>query len=198
MFDLPEPSQSGQYKCIVVDPPWDQGMIGKRSARPKSKTEFAYPLMAPGEIAELPVREWASPQSFLWLWATNSRSGATKRPILIHAFELMEHWGFRYYAMLTWCKAAGPTPFGPYQMATEQCLFGFMGKADFKGIPMGKFKTHFLTPQPKVHSEKPEVLYQHIANSFPGPRLDVFSRRRHHGFDSWGNEAQSEIQEMLL
>ena len=37
----------------------------------------------------------------MWLWATNSRSKSSGRPILQQAFDLMEKWGFRYYTLIT-------------------------------------------------------------------------------------------------
>jgi len=40
------------------------------------------------------------------------------------------------------------------------------------------------------HSEKPKGLYDSIRNFFPEKRLDVFARRRHQGFDAWGNQVQ--------
>ena len=116
---IPTPPLAGQYRCLVVDPPWDQGKTGKRSVRPNQGTNLDYPTMTYDEVAALPVGEWAAPNAFLWLWATNSRSRSSKRPILLQAFELMEHWGFRYYTVLTWDKRTGPCPFGPYQITTE-------------------------------------------------------------------------------
>ena len=186
-----EPALSGEYRCIIIDPPWDQGKTGKRSARPNQGTELDYPTMTFDEISQLPVPEWAAPQSFLWLWATNSRSRSAKRPILSLAFDLLEGWGFRYYTMLTWDKSTGPCPFGPYQITTEHVLFGYRGKSDFPKDAMGKMKTVFRAPVTR-HSEKPACLYQDIERFFDGPRLDVFARRRHNGFDAWGDEAVSE------
>ena len=177
----------GSYKCIVVDPPWDQGKTGKRKARPNQGTELDYPTMTFNEIANIPIDKWAGEECFLWLWATNSRSRSSGKPILIQAFELMEHWGFRYYTTLTWDKKTGPCPFGPYQITTEHCLFGYRGKAKFPNSSIGKMKTAFTAPVTK-HSQKPALLYENISEHFSSPRLDVFARRRHSGFDAWGNE----------
>ena len=182
--------EAKQYHCIVIDPPWDQGKTGRRKVRPNQGQHLDYPTMTYAEIAEMPVPEWTAPNSLMWLWATNSRSRSSGRPILQQAFDLMEHWGFRYYTLLTWDKGTGPCPFGPYQVTTEHCLFGYRGKATFPKDSMGKMKTIFVAPS-KRHSEKPEVLYEYIHKYFPGPRLDVFARRRHRGFDAWGNEVES-------
>lgn len=183
----PAPLNTGKYRCIVVDPPWDQGKTGKRSCRPNQTTKLDYPTMTPQEILSLPVPEWASNSSYLWLWATNSRSRSTDRPIISVALEAMEYWGFRYYTMLTWDKRTGPCPFGPYQITTEYVLFGYRGKAQFPRKSLGQAKTMF-SESSRGHSVKPSSLYAHISKHFPGPRLDVFARRAHDGFEGWGNE----------
>jgi len=183
--------RTNHYKCIIVDPPWDQGKTGKRSVRPNQGTNLDYPTMTWEQIADIPVAAWAAEESFLWLWATNSRSRSSDKPILIQAFELMEHWGFRYYTVLTWNKATGPCPFGPYQITTEHCLFGYRGRCIFPKESLGKMKTAFAAPVTR-HSEKPTILYESVCRHFEGPRLDVFARRRHPGFVPWGNQVVAE------
>lgn len=187
---LNTPKRAGKYRCIVVDPPWDQGKTGKRSVRPNQTQNLDYPTMKFDEIVNLPVADWAAKESFLWLWATNSRSRSSKRPILEQAFALMEEWGFRYYTMLTWDKRTGPCPFGPYQITTEHCLFGYRGKCIFPKDSLGQMKTIF-TSTPRRHSEKPTVLYEHIGQHFKGPYLDVFARKKHSKFDAWGDEVDA-------
>jgi len=189
---LAHPAKQGQYRCIVIDPPWDQGKTGRRSTRPNQGVALDYPTLTQEEIfAAAPLREWAASNAFLWLWATNSRSRSSGRPILQAAFELMDAWGFRYYTMLTWDKKTGPCPFGPYQITTEHCLFGYRGKCEFAKTSLGKMKTCFDARVTR-HSEKPAGFYRNIENNFPAPRLDVFARRSHPGFDGWGLEAGGE------
>lgn len=183
------PPKAGRYKCLVIDPPWDQGKTGKRSVRPKQGADLDYVTMTFEEIAALPIDEWAARNAFLWLWATNSRSRSSGMPILQQAFNLMEHWGFRYYTLLTWDKSTGPCPFGPYQITTEHCLFGYRGKADFPKESLGKMKTAFSESAGR-HSEKPSSLYADVKRHFSTPRLDIFARRRHPGFDAWGDQVE--------
>ena len=187
---LSPPPRIGEYRCIVVDPPWDQGKTGLRSVRPNQGTDLSYPTMTYAELAELPVADWSADVAFLWLWATNSRSRSSGRPIMQQAFDLLDEWGFRYYTILTWHKGTGPTPFGPYQITSEHCLFAYRGKFEVPADAMGKAQTTLMAPKPTRHSEKPTALYEHIYKHFGGPRLDVFARRRHRGFDVWGNEAE--------
>ena len=187
---LARETPQNDYKCIVIDPPWDQGKTGLRTARPNQTTTLDYPTMKYDEIASLPIPEWAAENAFVWLWATNSRSKSSGRPILQQAFDLLECWGFKYYTLVSWDKSTGPCPFGPYQITTEHCLFGYRGRCQFPKESLGKMKTVFAERTSR-HSEKPSILYRSIEQYFPGPRLDVFARRRHKGFDAWGNEVGS-------
>ena len=79
-----------KYKVLVVDPPWNQGKTGKRKVRPNQGTRLDYPTMTRDELLALPVSDWAEEQSFMWLWATNSKDRQSKEPILKTAFDLME------------------------------------------------------------------------------------------------------------
>lgn len=176
-----------KYKVIVVDPPWNQGKTGKRKVRPNQNTVLDYPTMSKMELMNLPVGEWAASDCFLWLWATNSKDKKTKEPVLSIAFDLMKHWGFEFYTMVTWNKKTGPCPFGPYQIITEHILFGYKGKAVFDKKVLGKMQTLF-TETPTAHSVKPQSFYTQIAELFAGPRLDVFARQERPKFDGWGNE----------
>ena len=177
-----------KYRCLVIDPPWDQGKTGKRIQDPDTySSDLDYRTMTQHDLLNLPVDEWADENCWMWLWVTMSRSQSSKRPILQQGLDLMESWGFRYYTMITWDKRNGPVPFGPYQISTEHVLFGFRGKADFPKESLGKMQTCFHAP-PREHSRKPDIFYENIARYFPGPRLDVFARRIHPGFDGWGDE----------
>ena len=190
---IPPPELAGQYRSIVIDPPWDQRKTGIRSARPNQGRNLDYPTMTPGEIAAINIPALAAPDAFLWLWATNSRSHSDGRPILRIAFELMENWGFRYYTLITWNKSTRPCPFGPYQITTEHCLFGYRGRFETPRSSLGKMKTLF-SQAPARHSQKPTTLYEQVRQHFPPPRLDVFARHRHPGFDAWGNQADQDPQ----
>lgn len=181
------PRQPGKYRCLVVDPPWNQKKTGKRSVRPRQGINLDYPTMGYSDICAIPIPQWASTNAFLWLWATNSKERKTKQPVLKMAFDIMEHWEFKYYTTITWDKKTGPCPFGPYQIVTEHVLFGYRGKAIFPRDCLGKMKTVFQESS-TAHSVKPDSLYHHIKNFFDGPRLDVFARQRRSGFDGWGNQ----------
>jgi N6-adenosine-specific RNA methylase IME4 len=176
-----------RYKCIVIDPPWNQGKTGKRKTRPNQNTSLDYSTMNIDELRALPINNWADENCFLWLWATNSKDKSTKEPVLKMAFDLLAHWDFTFYTMITWNKRTGPCPFGPYQITTEHILFAYKGSAKFKKETMGKMQT-FFTSSSSAHSVKPKIFYDEVVKYFDGPRLDVFARQVREGFDGWGDE----------
>lgn len=176
-----------KYKTIVIDPPWNQGKTSKRSVRPNQGTELDYPTLNKEQLLKLPINEISFDDSFLFLWATNSKDKKTGEPIIKTAFDLIEHWGFTFYTMITWNKKTGPCPFGPYQIVTEYILFCYKKKCVFKKEFMGKFKNIFIET-PKAHSVKPHSFYEQIRAFTDSPRIDIFARQKRHGFDGWGNE----------
>ena len=184
---IPPPAQ--KYRCLVVDPPWQQGKTGVRQVRARQTTELDYPTLSGGALKEINLGAWAEEQAFIWLWVTNSKERGTGTPIIKLGFELLEHWGFTYYTTITWDKKTGVCPFGPYQIVTEHVLFGYRGKVKFDKKCLGKSK-NLITAPPQGHSVKPAALYEHIRQWFPGPRLDVFARGAHPGFDGWGDQYQ--------
>ena len=62
-------------------------------------------------------------------------------------------------------------------------------KCRFARDSLGKMKTVFSGWAGR-HSEKPECVYEDVRAYFAGPRLDMFARRRHEGFDGWGDEVE--------
>ena len=186
-LETPLPPPKEKYKCLVVDPPWFQGKTGLRRVRPRQPEILDYPTMKFADIKNLDIGSWAQEQSFIWLWATNSKEKSTKEPIIKLAFELLAAWNFTYYTTITWDKKTGVCPFGPYQIVTEHVIFGYRGKLVFDRKCLGKTK-NIITASATGHSIKPAELYDHIKQWFPGPRLDVFARQPRPGFAGWGNQ----------
>ena len=163
-----------QYRTLVVDPPWPMVKI-LRDVRP-NQADFDYPTMAIEEIKGLPILRAASPEGcHLYLWTTHK--------FLPAAFEVMAEWGFKYQCLLTWVKNVGFTPFS-WMYSTELCLFGKLG--DLPLLRMGK-RVDFEA-KIREHSRKPEIFYSLVREVSPAPRIDIFGREAHDGFDSWGNE----------
>ena len=184
------PPQVGKYRCIVVDPPWPTNPHPKRAGKDESDYDKPYDLMTMDDIRDIPIREWADDNCWLWIWATNSKigKGIKAKPTIHSAIDLMLDWGFKYHTILTWDKKGGRCPYGPYQITSEHIVFGWSGKFYIPQEHMGKMKTVFDGTRSN-HSAKPDSFYQSIVEHFPGPRLDVFARDYRDGFDVWGDEA---------
>lgn len=167
------------YRTICADPPWD---VQQRGTRNSYGAERHYPLMTLDEIKAMPIADLADPESsHCWLWVTN----ATLR----HGYDVLEAWGFTPRSPLTWVKPR--LGLGVYlRNMSEHCLLGTRGKAPvrFKSQP-----TWMIAPV-QDHSHKPEEAYDIFERISPlGPRLELFARRRRHGWDAWGNEIASDI-----
>lgn len=179
------------YRVIYADPPWpyrDKTLrFGEERRAGDSTVTAHYDTMTLDDIKALPIE--AMPESYLFLWATN--------PLLREAFEVMEAWNFEYKTTLTWVKPS--IRMGYYfRGRTEHLLFGTRGKPGrLKRNDLGNVINAPVTR----HSQKPEQFYDLIEAACDGPYLEMFARRRRHGWDVWGNQAPEEfypLQEAML
>ena len=190
----PEPSQAGQrgslsvtdcslFGCILADPPWPFKGTGawKSRKRGPNAVKCPYPTMTIEAICALPVATLAAPDAHLWLWTDNTN--------LRRGFEVMEAWGFRYLAPVTWVKDSGVGMWFVHR--TQTLLMGYKEKCVFDGARYRP--TVLLGGTPKRHSEKPESSYQLIESISRGPRLEMFARRKREGWSSWGNEVPCDV-----
>lgn len=98
----------------------------------------------------------------------------------------MESWGFKYLVPIHWVKPSGMGNWFIHR--TQTLLFGYKEKCVF---PLGRYKPNvLLTSDPVKHSQKPGESYRLIESISPGPRLELFARRKIEGWNSWGNEAE--------
>lgn len=172
----PQPSPKGKYKAIIVDPPWSIEKI-LRDVRP-NQFDIDYPTMTTEEIMQLPITELADENGcHIYLWTTHK--------YLPIAFDVLESWGANYQCLLTWVKNVGMTPFS-FMYSTEHCLFARIGN-----LPLLKMGER-LDFQAKVreHSRKPKEFYDLVREVSPKPRIDMFGREKHDGFEVWGNEPE--------
>jgi N6-adenosine-specific RNA methylase IME4 len=68
--------------------------------------------------------------------------------------------------------------------STEHALFGRFGSLDL----LVKGKRLDFQGKVREHSRKPSTFYELVSLASPEPRLDMFSRESHKGFEQWGNE----------
>lgn len=171
---------SGKYTCILADPPWQQPKCGKFN-RHSSAEQIPYPMMPLADICNMPVGDLAEDGCHLWLWTTNA--------FLRQAFDVIDAWGFRYLTTVTWVKPSG---MGAYFVSrTQHLLFAYRKPLRF---PMARYRPTVFFANPKRHSQKPAESFDLIESISPGPRLELFSRKKRDGWHSWGNEVDCDIQ----
>ena len=164
------------YSTLLLDPPWDVEQKGALGAINH------YPLMTLDRIKALPVPELLDEDSHAWLWVT----AAT----LEKGYELLRGWGLTPRSIFIWIKPR--MGLGVYlRNCAEFIILATKGKApiEFKG----QMNYGFFPLQ--EHSHKPEEVHKIIERCSPGTngRLEMFARRRQHGWDCWGNEIDSDV-----
>lgn len=164
------------YRTIVADPPWPS--MHQRSTYHRGKPERHYPTMTVEAIAELDIP--AADDAHLWLWGINR--------LMEDAYRVVRAWGFTPMSILTWCK---PGPGMGYYLRTntEHCIFATRGRPIVPTEPA--MSSWYQWPRFE-HSRKPDAFYELVERVSPGPRLELFARRRRYGWDVLGDEAPEE------
>jgi N6-adenosine-specific RNA methylase IME4 len=147
------------------------------------RTATPYDGLDARSILALPVGSVAEPAGcHLYLWTTDAHFEVATRCV--------RRWGFRLVSSIVWCKvtrAGAPHMGGGHYLrhAHELCLFGVSGRAlgRVRNIP----SVFFEAPR-QAHSAKPETLQDIAERLSPGPRIELFSRRRREGWAGWGLE----------
>ncbi len=126
-----------------------------------------------------------------FMWATDSH--------LVEAIKLLKFWGFEYKTIaFVWLKkyntGTNVVNFAPWTLkSTEICLLGIKGQ-------MGKYKKsnnirQLVEAERTIHSKKPNEVRKRIEQLFGGvSKIELFAREKTEGWDSWGNEVESDIE----
>ena len=196
------PAPCSAFRCIVADPPWkvkagrDLGGYvvedGKQvwDATHQAARDLKYPAMTVEEICALPVAKLADENAHLYIWTINKYVEQT--------YAVARAWGFEPSTMLVWAK----TPFGAglggaYGISTEYVLFCRRGTLPAKGRVTGtwwNWKRPYNEAGKPQHSAKPEAFQTMVESVSPGPYLELFARRKRHGWASWGNEVANDVE----
>ena len=180
--------EMGKFATVVVDPPWPLQMAATyirplSASNSLSKTELDYRCMSLDVIGQLPIQAILEDDARVFCWAVNR--------LLPDAIECMRQWGLSYEMTFGWVKTCGMQPPGMPCSNLEFVIVGKVGHPAFVDTRAFKAGNCWDRGVPKngSHSHKPEGFYDLLRRVTPGPRLDVFGRRRIAGFTSWGNEA---------
>jgi N6-adenosine-specific RNA methylase IME4 len=166
-----------RYRTVVIDPPWPVQKI-IRQVRPKQVAKLDYDRMSLDAIKYfLGGKLIDHTGCHVYLWTTHR--------FLPTCFELFREWGVSYECLLTWIKNVGFTPYS-WMYSTEHALFGRVGNLEVrqKGVRL-EFQGNV-----REHSRKPEEFYDLVRTMSPEPRIEIFSREKHEGFDQYGLEVE--------
>lgn len=171
-----------KYNTIVIDPPWKLKMNLVKEFQVRYPDTLPYDMMTDKELLDFKlVPDLASDRCDLFVWITHGK--------LPFGFKLIEKWGFKYRNLLTWHKKRqGISVHGIYRN-TEFVIHASNFKTNLnykKPIPT------LISAKGRGHSVKPYEFYEVLRKSSLEPRIDIFARQRHIGFDAYGNEIQNQ------
>jgi len=191
--------KNDKYQIIYADPPWQyKSRMALGKGAKKSSAEDYYPVMEMHEIASLKVNEIADQDCVLFIWVT--------MPKIFEAKQIIESWGFNYKTCaFTWVKRNKIFNQKRYE---DRGIDDFMGQGRWtrgnaelcllatKGNPKrisAKVRQIVHTPI-EAHSKKPDEVRKRIVELLGDlPRVELFAREKKDGWDSWGNEIQSDV-----
>lgn len=172
----PEELPEGQYKTIIVDPPWPIKKI-IREATPDQNV-IDYPTMSLENIENLDIKGmYAKGGTHVFLWTTQK--------LLHESLHILLKWGVTHMFTMVWHKTGGFQPFNLPQYNCEFILYGRSGATKFTETK--NFFTCFNADR-TGHSRKPDEFYNLIRRVCPPPRIEIFSRDCRDGFEQYGNE----------
>jgi len=163
-------------EVLVIDPPWPMEKI-ERELRPK-QGKVDYPLMTLDEINRFGKRLPCAANCHVWLWTTQR--------FLPAALNMLPGWDLHYVCTFIWHKPGGFQPVGLPQYNAEFAIYARHGIPQFTSTK--NLKLCFEAPRSK-HSEKPDEFYEMVKRVTDPERIDMFARKNHQGFDTWGKEA---------
>jgi site-specific DNA-methyltransferase (adenine-specific) len=183
-----------KYKTILADPPWKYRNEKTGGTNMISGASAHYPVMSIDALKSLPISDIADDDAVLLLWVT--------WPQLPDGIELMTAWGFEYVTGFPWLKVKSveSTLFDGEQINLQRMGLGFWVRGVSELVCIGR-RGNAKPPEQKFigliapnikHSRKPDDIYQ-LAESFPGPHVELFARRKRNGWHSFGNEIKSDI-----
>jgi N6-adenosine-specific RNA methylase IME4 len=170
------------FRCILLDPPWPE----KGGGKSKRGADRHYGVLKKHDIIRVIYQSgyWSPDDNcHMWMWVTDN--------YLKDGLFVMEALGFRYVRMAVWPKPS--IGLGQYLRGQhESCLFGVKGRLPSLVRDGSSLFGDGKLIKTGVHSKKPIESYEKIERVSPGPRLELFCRKRRKGWWAWGNQlAQS-------
>ena len=176
-----------KYQIIYADPPWEYKQSGsKKNSRGMAKQH--YRTMSTEDICNLPIKNIATDNTVLFIWATF--------PNIAETIKVIEAWGFTYKtAAFVWIKQNKKSNslfwgMGAYTRANaEICLLGIGKKVKAKELVKSHAVHQIVQSRIEQHSKKPDIVRDRILDLIGNlPRIELFARQETEGWDCWGNE----------
>lgn len=166
-----------KYSVIYADPPWRYENPpmggGNRSI------ENHYPTMTLDEICALPVRDLATDDAILYMWAT--------APKLAECLKVVEAWGFEYRTNLVWDKEL--IGMG-YHARNQHEILLVAKRGDIPPPEAGTQPASVHRERRGEHSAKPVFYYEMIERAYPQlSKIELFCRSPRDGWAVWGNQS---------
>lgn len=178
-----------KYNIIYADPPWSFNNKNTGGSM-KSGADNIYPVMNIEDIKALPIKDITADNCVLIMWYVGSQPQ--------EAIDLVKAWGFTLKNMngFVWVKLTKKLLafFGMgfwTRAGSESAIIAIKGKPK----PLNKNIRAVRHEVVGEHSEKPEVFRKDIVDLCGDlPRVELFARQKVDGWDSWGNEIESDIE----
>ena len=178
------PFPDKKYQIIYADPPWHYKNYADNSASRWVGNQ--YPVMSVVDIGNLPVGNISDDNSILFLWVTS--------PCLLDGLRVMEAWGFTYktkgFCWIKRNKKANSLFWGMgywTRSNSEDCLIGVRGRPKRNNAGVHQV----IDARWQSHSRKPGQARDRIVSLVGDlPRIELFARETHPGWDAWGNEIE--------
>lgn len=183
-----------KYDIIYADPPWSY--YNDRDAKPDCTVVSGvrrppYSVLSSKTLRSLDIQSISSDNCALFIWTTDYH--------LDKCIDVIRDWGFSYcsiaFAWQKFSKNGNPVCFtGAYTLKSgiENCLLARKGSLN------GWIKDHkvraLIQSQRMEHSVKPDQARERIVQLLGNdrPKVELFARQKHEGWDSIGNEIDGE------
>lgn len=175
------PADGPPFGVLLNDWAWPYG-----SPRQNGGVGHTYDVLDVGAADELPIRSLLRPGSVVLSWTTG--------PFMPEALRMHEVWGIAHKTIVPWFKCKEIVP-GVEPAFRPHYSVGYWARGAAEYILLGQvpggraYRTPWiaLLSDRAEHSRKPDSIYE-LAESFPGPYLELFARRRRDGWTQFGNE----------
>ena len=175
----------GKYRTVVIDPPWEIVLCNPEHCKGPITEKLPYEVMSDNALFNFNISQFAGDECDLFMWTTKAK--------LHTAFHLLKAWGFHYSNLMVWNKKDGLCTNG-FHNTLEFVLHGYRGK---NNVDFTKPLEVYFEAKRLKHSQKPDIFYNTLLKVTSPLRVDLFARRRHVGFEPWGNEVESEPTTLL-